>query len=43
MDGQDGTDGEDGTVAVYEQPDDPGEVALGSIWIDTDSVVGEEE
>jgi hypothetical protein len=41
--GPPGEDGDDGAVLVYEQPDDPGDVPLGSLWIDTDSVVGEEE
>jgi hypothetical protein len=26
-------------VAIYEQPNDPGAVAVGSVWIDTDAPV----
>jgi hypothetical protein len=31
--------GPPGAVAVYEQPDDPGDVAVGVLWIDTDEFV----
>jgi hypothetical protein len=34
--GPQGPPGDDGAVAVYEQPNDPGAVEEGSLWIDTD-------
>lgn len=37
--GAPGATGPAGTVTVYEQTGDPGAVAVGSIWLDTDAVV----
>jgi hypothetical protein len=34
-----GAEGPPGVLGVYEQPDDPGPVDEGSVWIDTDSIV----
>jgi hypothetical protein len=34
--GPQGPPGDDGAVTVYEQPNDPGAVEEGSLWIDTD-------
>lgn len=32
--------GADGVLRVYEQPNDPGAVPAGSVWIDTDDAPG---
>lgn len=37
--GMAGPPGPPGVVSVYEQPDDPGQVPVGSLWIDTDEEV----